>query len=46
MGTDAAKNAHYIGLKANYKKKKRRADESIIGVYQLSGDINLLRCRK
>ena len=43
MGTDAPKNAQYIGLKAVYTKKKLNADESVIGVYQLSGDINLLR---
>ena len=43
LGTDAAKDAGYIGLKANYTKKKLNADESVIGVYQLSGDINLLR---
>ena len=43
LGTDAAKNAQYIGLKASYQKKKANADESVIGVYQLSGDINLLR---
>lgn len=43
MGTDAQKNAGYIGLKAQYKKKKELNDESVIGVYQMSGDINLLR---
>ena len=42
LGTDAAKNAKY-SAKASYKKKKANADESVIGVYQLSGDINLLR---
>ena len=46
LGTDAPKNAGYIGIKANYQKKKQSGDESIIGVYQLSGDINLIRCRK
>lgn len=46
LGTDAAKNAGYVGLKASYKKKKQNADASVIGVYQLSGDINLIRCRK
>ena len=46
LGTDAAKNAEYIGLKASYKKKKLNADEAVIGVYQLSGDINLLRGKK
>ena len=44
LGTDAAKNAGYIGLKASYKKQK--ASGGAVGVYQLSGDINLLRCRK
>lgn len=46
LGTDAPKNAGYIGIKANYQKKKLNGDESVIGVYQLSGDINLIRCRK
>ena len=46
LGTDAAKNASYIGLKAAYKKKKLNADDSVIGVYQLSGDINLIRGKK
>ncbi len=43
LGTDAAKNATYIGLKAEYTKKKLNSDKSVLGVYQLSGDINLLR---
>ena len=43
MGTDAAKDAKYVGLKASYKKKTKRQDESVIGIYQMSGDINLLR---
>ena len=42
LGTDAAKNASYT-MKAVYKKKKANADDAVIGVYQLSGDINLLR---
>jgi len=46
MGTDAAKDASYIGLKATYNSRKRDADESVIGIYQLSGDINLLRGKK
>lgn len=46
LGTDAAKNAQYIGLKASYTNKKKSSDTSVNGVYQLSGDINLLRCRK
>ena len=45
LGTDANRDS-YIGLKATYQKKKRNADESVNGVYQLSGDVNLLRCRK
>ena len=43
LGTDAAKDASFIGIKAVYTKKKLNADESVIGVYQMSGDINLLR---
>lgn len=43
MGTDAPKNAKYVGLKASYKKKTKNQDESVVGVYQMSGDINLLR---
>ncbi|MBR1716466.1 MAG: gliding motility-associated C-terminal domain-containing protein [Paludibacteraceae bacterium] len=46
MGTDADKNAKYIGLKASYKKKKLNADDATIGIYQLSGDINLIRGTK
>ena len=41
-GTDAAKDADYMS-KISYNKKKLNADESVIGIYQLSGDINLLR---
>ena len=43
LGTDAAKDAQYVGLKAVYNKRKANSDASVIGVYQLSGDINLLR---
>ncbi len=43
MGTEAARNASYVGLKAVYQKRKLNADESVTGVYQLSGDINLIR---
>lgn len=46
LGTDADKNAQYIKTKASYKKKKLNADEAVIGVYQLSGDINLIRGKK
>ena len=42
-GTDADKYADYIGLKATYNKKKIEADKSVIGIYQMSGDINLIR---
>lgn len=42
LGTDAPKNASYM-MKAVYTKKKLNADEAVIGVYQLSGDINLIR---
>jgi gliding motility-associated-like protein len=42
MGTDAAKDAKYQS-KISYKKKTKNQDESVIGVYQMSGDINLLR---
>ena len=41
LGTDAAADGYRS--KTAYKKAKDKADESIIGVYQLSGDINLLR---
>ena len=42
LGTDASKDARYT-MKAVYTKKKLNADEAVIGVYQMSGDINLLR---
>ena len=42
MGTDARKDADYRS-KISYNKKKKMQDESIIGIYQMSGDINLLR---
>ena len=45
LGTDADKNASYT-MKAVYNKKKLNADESMIGVYQLSGDINLVRGKR
>lgn len=45
-GTDADKYADYIGLKAVYNKKKLNADKSVIGIYQMSGDINLIRGSK
>lgn len=45
LGTDAPKDAQYT-MKAVYNKKKLEADESLIGVYQMSGDINLLRGKR
>ena len=42
LGTDAAKDASYHSRQA-YEKGKLNSDETYIGVYQLSGDINLLR---
>lgn len=45
LGTDADVNAKYT-MKPVYKKKVEKQDESIMGVYQLSGSINLLRGRK
>ena len=42
LGTDAPKNASFMS-KISYTKKKLNADESVIGIYQMSGDINLLR---
>ena len=44
MGTDAGMDDYTS--KINYGKLKNKSDESIIGVYQLSGDINLLRGKK
>lgn len=42
LGTDADVNAEYT-LKPVYKAKLKKQDEALIGVYQLSGSINLLR---
>lgn len=42
LGTDADENSKYM-MKPVYKKKVEKQDESILGVYQLSGSINLLR---
>ena len=42
LGTDAAKNARFT-TKASYNRKKLNADAAVTGVYQLSGDINLIR---
>lgn len=45
-GTDAIKDADYIS-KIRYDKKRKSAKpeevQSVLGIYQLSGDINLLR---
>ena len=43
LGNDAPKNASYMS-KISYNKKIKNND--IIGVYQMSGDINLLRGKK
>lgn len=45
LGTDAAKGASY-GTKMGYKKKIKQQDESILGVYRLSGTVNLIRGKK
>ena len=42
LGTDAPQNAGYHTRQA-YEKGKLKGDESYMGIYQLSGDINLLR---
>ncbi|MBR5854623.1 MAG: gliding motility-associated C-terminal domain-containing protein [Paludibacteraceae bacterium] len=42
LGTDADENAKYT-LKPIYTKKLKKQDDALIGVYQLSGSINLLR---
>lgn len=41
-GTDAEKGQSYISKPA-YNRAKKNADTKILGIYQLSGDINLLR---
>lgn len=41
LGTDAATN-EYMN-KISYNNKKKKEPDSLIGVYQLSGDINLIR---
>ena len=42
LGTDAPKNARYMS-KISYNNKKNKDAESVLGIYQLSGDINLIR---
>lgn len=42
LGTDASENAKYT-IKPVYNAKIKKQDEALIGVYQLSGSINLLR---
>ena len=42
LGTDADVNAKYT-IKPVYSAKVKKQDESLIGVYQMSGSINLLR---
>ncbi len=47
LGTDADKNAGYVSQISYKKKDKSEAQrDALIGVYQLSGDINLLRGKK
>ena len=42
LGTDADENAKYT-IKPVYNSRLKKQDEALIGVYQLSGSINLLR---
>lgn len=42
LGTDADENAKYT-IKPVYNSKLKKQDEALIGIYQLSGSINLLR---
>ncbi len=42
LGTDADTNAKYLSKPA-YNKARKKQSDSLIGVYQLSGAINLLR---
>ena len=42
IGFDAPDNAHFRS-KSDYKKAQKNNSSSVVGVYQLSGDINLLR---
>lgn len=42
LGTDAGKDAKYM-MKATYKRSQLNHPESVMGIWQLSGDINLLR---
>ena len=42
FGTDAPEDAQFM-MKAVYDNKKKKDPESILGIYQLSGDINLIR---
>lgn len=47
LGTDADKNAGYVSQISYKKKDKTEAQrDALIGVYQLAGDINLLRGKK
>lgn len=45
LGNTAPANASY-GTKIAYKKKIREGDESVMGIYRLSGSINLIRGKK
>lgn len=42
LGTDAAPNAKYT-IKPAYKRAIKKQSDSMVGVYQLSGAVNLLR---
>ena len=42
LGTDAAPNAKYT-IKPAYKRAVKKQSDGVIGVYQLSGAVNLLR---
>lgn len=42
LGTDAAEDAQFM-MKAIYDNKLKKDPTSILGIYQMSGDINLLR---
>ena len=45
LGTDAATDAKFRS-KQSFDKAKANGDQTVMGVYQLSGDINLLRGKK
>ena len=45
MGTDAADDARYRS-NAAIKKKMKEDPDALMGIYQLSGAVNLLRGKK